>query len=56
MIDHINANDTCHIMTIEDPIEFLIRDKRLVVNQREVVVDTEAVAQALKSALRQDPT
>ncbi len=55
MIDHINANDTCHIMTIEDPIEFLIRDKRSVVNQREVGVDTMSFAQALKSALRQDP-
>ena len=40
MIDHINANDTNHIMTIEDPIEFLIRDKRSIVNQREVGVDT----------------
>ena len=40
MIDHINATETCHIMTIEDPIEFLIRDKRSIVNQREVGVDT----------------
>jgi len=40
MIDHINANETDHIMTIEDPIEFLIRDKRSIVNQREVGVDT----------------
>ncbi|XXF79859.1 type IV pilus twitching motility protein PilT [Myxococcaceae bacterium GXIMD 01537] len=55
MIDHINANETSHIMTIEDPIEFLIRDKRSVVNQREVGVDTMSFAQALKSALRQDP-
>ena len=36
MIDYINATETCHIMTIEDPIEFLIRDKRSIVNQREV--------------------
>src|SRR5207248_1250625 len=43
------------IMTIEDPIEFLIRDKRSIVNQREVGVDTLSFAQALKSALRQDP-
>jgi twitching motility protein PilT len=42
-------------MTIEDPIEFLIRDKRSIVNQREVGVDTLSFAQALKSALRQDP-
>ena len=55
MIDHINANETDHIMTIEDPIEFLIRDKRSIVNQREVGVDTLSFSQALKSALRQDP-
>ncbi|MFN7133169.1 MAG: type IV pilus twitching motility protein PilT, partial [Myxococcales bacterium] len=55
MIDHINSNETCHIMTIEDPIEFLIRDKRSIVNQREVGVDTLSFGQALKSALRQDP-
>lgn len=55
MIEHINANDTCHIMTIEDPIEFLIRDKRSIINQREVGVDTLAFGQALRSALRQDP-
>jgi twitching motility protein PilT len=55
MIDHINASETCHIMTIEDPIEFLIRDKRSIVNQREVGVDTMSFGQALKSALRQDP-
>jgi twitching motility protein PilT len=55
MIDHINANETDHIMTIEDPIEFLIRDKRSIVNQREVGVDTVSFSQALKSALRQDP-
>jgi twitching motility protein PilT len=55
MIDHINATETNHIMTIEDPIEFLIRDKRSIVNQREVGVDTVSFHQALKSALRQDP-
>ncbi len=55
MIDHVNATETCHIMTIEDPIEFLIRDKRSIVNQREVGVDTMSFGQALKSALRQDP-
>ena len=55
MIDHINATDTNHIMTVEDPIEFLIRDKRSIVNQREVGVDTMSFSQALKSALRQDP-
>jgi twitching motility protein PilT len=55
MVDHINSNETCHIMTIEDPIEFLVRDKRSIVNQREVGVDTMSFGQALKSALRQDP-
>jgi twitching motility protein PilT len=55
MIDHINSNETCHIMTVEDPIEFLVRDKRSIVNQREVGVDTVSFGQALKSALRQDP-
>ena len=35
MIDHINSSDTCHVVTVEDPIEFLVRDKRSIVNQRE---------------------
>lgn len=55
LIDHINTHRTNHVMTIEDPIEFLIRDKRSVINQREVGVDTISFGQALKSALRQDP-
>jgi twitching motility protein PilT len=55
MIDHINNNETCHIITIEDPIEFLHRDKRSIISQREVGVDTLSFGQALKSALRQDP-
>ena len=55
LIDHINANRTAHILTVEDPIEFLIRDKRSVVNQREVGVDTRSFSRALKSALREDP-
>jgi twitching motility protein PilT len=55
MIDYINSNRTAHILTIEDPIEFLVRDKRSVVNQREVGVDTASFAVALRSALRQDP-
>jgi twitching motility protein PilT len=55
MIDHINSNRTCHIMTIEDPIEFLIRDRRSIVNQREIGVDTQSFASALRAALRQDP-
>jgi twitching motility protein PilT len=55
MLDHINARRTEHIMTIEDPIEFLHRDKKSLVNQREVEVDTKSFATALRSALRQDP-
>jgi len=55
MIEFINANRTCHIMTIEDPIEFLIRDRRSIVNQREIGVDTQNFSMALRAALRQDP-
>ena len=55
MIEHINANRTCHIMTIEDPIEFLVRDRRSIVNQREIGVDTLSFSSALRAALRQDP-
>ena len=55
MIEYINTNRTCHIMTIEDPIEFLIRDRRSIVNQREIGVDTQTFSTALRSALRQDP-
>jgi len=55
MIDRINSTTTDHIITIEDPIEFLHRDKKGFVNQREVEVDTPAFASALRAALRQDP-
>lgn len=55
MIDYINAGRTEHIMTIEDPIEFLHRDKKSIVNQREIDVDTRSFAGALRAALRQDP-
>src|ERR1700704_444575 len=55
MIDYINAQRTEHVITIEDPIEFLHRDKKSIVNQREVEVDTRSFAAALRSALRQDP-
>lgn len=55
IIDHINSHRTAHIITIEDPIEFLIRDKRSLVNQREVGVDTKSFYRALRSALREDP-
>jgi len=55
MIDHINTNRTGHVLTIEDPIEFLHRDKRCLINQREVGADTPSFGDALRSALRQDP-
>jgi twitching motility protein PilT len=55
MIDHINSSRSAHVMTVEDPIEFLHRDNRSIVNQREVSVDTKSFAHALRSALRQDP-
>lgn len=55
MIDHVNSVRTEHVMTIEDPIEFLHRDKKSLINQREVEVDTHSFATALRSALRQDP-
>ena len=55
MIDEINETRDEHIMTIEDPIEFLHRHKKCIVNQREVGADTTSFAEALKGALRQDP-
>ncbi len=55
MIDYINTRRIEHIMTIEDPIEFLHRDKKSIINQREVDVDTKGFSTALRSALRQDP-
>jgi twitching motility protein PilT len=55
MIDHINHSRSAHVMTVEDPIEFLHRDHQAMVNQREVSVDTRSFAQALRAALRQDP-
>ncbi|MEW6054685.1 MAG: PilT/PilU family type 4a pilus ATPase [Nitrospirota bacterium] len=55
MIDLINGNRTEHIMTIEDPIEYLHRDKKSIVNQREIGSDTESFSKALRQALRQDP-
>jgi twitching motility protein PilT len=55
MVDRINTTRTHHIVTIEDPIEFLHRDKKGFVNQREVEVDTPSFSSALRAALRQDP-
>ncbi|MGE3844089.1 MAG: type IV pilus twitching motility protein PilT, partial [Vicinamibacterales bacterium] len=55
MVNHINHTRSTHIMTVEDPIEYLHRDHLSIVNQREVAVDTPSFAHALRSALRQDP-
>jgi twitching motility protein PilT len=55
IIDHINTTRNCHVVTVEDPIEFLIRDKQSIIDQREVGSDTSSFAGALKAALRQDP-
>jgi len=55
IIEYINVHRSCHIVTIEDPIEFLLRDRKSIINQRELGVDTVSLAGALRSALRQDP-
>jgi twitching motility protein PilT len=55
MIEHINRNRAYHIVTIEDPIEFAFSDRRSVVNQRELGLDTNSFTRALRAALRQDP-
>ena len=55
MIDLINTSRTEHVMTIEDPIEYLHRDKKSIINQREIGSDTESFSKALRQALRQDP-
>lgn len=55
MVDHINSSRSEHIVTIEDPIEFVHQHKNCVVNQREIGTDSNSFAAALKSALRQDP-
>ncbi|MFN2389136.1 MAG: type IV pilus twitching motility protein PilT [Actinomycetota bacterium] len=55
MINHINATRSCHILTIEDPIEILHPDRQAIVNQREIGHDTQDFALALRAAMRQDP-
>jgi twitching motility protein PilT len=55
IIDHINTHHAKHIVTIEDPVEFLHRDKQSIINQREVGEDTTSFARALRRVLRQDP-
>ncbi len=55
LVDAINSRRACHIVTIEDPIEFLHPDKRALVAQREIGADTPDYATAVRAALRQDP-
>jgi twitching motility protein PilT len=55
MIDIINSHRNCHIITIEDPIEFIHEDRKSIVDQREIGQDTSAFSSALRVALRQDP-
>ena len=55
IIDEINKRRNCHILTLEDPIEFLHKHKKSIVSQREVSVDTESYAKALRAAMREAP-
>jgi twitching motility protein PilT len=55
MIDHIARNTSSHIVTLEDPIEYSFKDRKSIITQREVGIDTKNFSQALKYALRQDP-
>ena len=55
MLDHINKNQNCHIVTIEDPIEFVFKNKQSIIHQREVGSDSHSFTAALKHVLRQDP-
>jgi twitching motility protein PilT len=55
MINHINTNKRCHVMTIEDPIEYVHRDNHAIINQRELGTDTHSFSDALKHVMRQNP-
>ncbi|NQU95395.1 MAG: type IV pilus twitching motility protein PilT [Candidatus Omnitrophica bacterium] len=55
MVDYINSNRPCHIITIEDPIEFVHKNRKAIVDQREVYKDTHSFGASLKRVLRQDP-
>lgn len=55
IIDYVNSNRKCHVMTLEDPIEYLHVDKESVINQREIGLDTESFRSALRHVVRQDP-
>ena len=55
MIDHINRTRYCHIITIEDPIEYLFKDKKAIISQREIGIDVQDFEEALRYLMRQDP-
>jgi twitching motility protein PilT len=55
MIDHINRTEASHVITVEDPIEFIHKDRRCIINQREIGFDAVTFSESLRSALRQDP-
>ena len=55
LVDYINDNRKCHVVTIEDPIEFVHQDRTSIINQREIGIDTRDFNSALKSVMRQDP-
>src|SRR6202035_261746 len=55
IIDHINSSKSRHVVTIEDPIEYLHTDRNSIINQREVGMDTESFSRAMRRVLRQDP-
>ncbi|MHC4119801.1 MAG: type IV pilus twitching motility protein PilT [Planctomycetota bacterium] len=55
MIDYINRTDSCHIVTVEDPIEYLFKDQKAIVSQREIGIDTKDFEEALTYLMRQDP-
>ncbi len=55
MIDYINGTESCHIVTVEDPIEYLFKDRKAIVSQREIGIDTKDFDEALTYLMRQDP-
>ena len=55
MLNHINQSRSCHIITVEDPIEYLFRDKKCIITQREIGLDTLSYGEALRHVVRQDP-
>ena len=55
MLEHINATRACHVVTIEDPIEYLYDDKKALVNQRELGIDVDSFDSALRALMREDP-